>query len=219
MVGLLFVFAQLPVIQKVNFERPAHVLGLVGILALFGVIAMFHSEHFRNRTAYATNAFLSSPSIDESYSSLAGLYLDERNYAAAERILLMGIDRKPRMKLVHRMLGDVYAKRHEYALARNEYETSIRLEPLQVYTYINYGNMCLEANRPDDAARLWKRAVFLNPDFLLGYEYLANFYIYTKKDPDSAMIYARQIQQQGVTVLPELLHDIQQNPMYGKRKQ
>jgi protein O-mannosyl-transferase len=219
LVGLLFAVAQLPLIQKVDFARPVHVLGLVAVLAVFGVIAMVHSEHFRNRTAYATSAFLSSPSIDESYSALAGLYLDEGNYAPAERVLRAGIARNPAMKALHRMLGDVYANRHAYALAANEYETSIRFEPLQLYTYINYGKMCLEVHRLDDAARLWKRSVFLNPEFLLGYEYLANFYIYTKNDPDSAMIYARQIQQRGVEVMPELLRAIEENPLYGKRKQ
>jgi tetratricopeptide (TPR) repeat protein len=217
LVGILFALAQFPLIQKVQFAKPAHILGLVGLLALFGVLAMIHSEHFRNRTAYATGAFISSPSVDESYSALAGLYLDDGDYEAAERVLRAGIARNPAMKSVHRMLGDVYAKRHQYARAANEYETSIRLEPLHLYTYINYGKMCLEANRFDDAARLWKRSVFINPDFLLGYEYLTNFYIYSKHDPDSAMMYARQIQQRGVPVLPELLHAIQDRLLYEKK--
>jgi protein O-mannosyl-transferase len=219
LVGLLFAIAQLPLAQKIDFAKPAHILSLVAVVAFFGVLAMIHSEHFRNRTAFATNAFLTSPSLDESYSGLAGLYLDEGNYAAAEIILKKGIAQNPRMKTAHRMLGEVYAKRHEYALARREYETSIRLEPLQVFTYIDYGLMCLDAKRPDDAARLWKKAVFLNPNFLLGYEYLTNFYTYTRHDPDSAMMYARQIQQRGVSVLPELLHDIQENRLREKSRQ
>jgi protein O-mannosyl-transferase len=218
MVGLLFALAQLPLIQKIDFAKPVNILGLVGVLALFGVLAMVHSEHFRNRTAYATSAFISSPSVDVSYSSLAGLYLDEGDYPAAERVLRKGILLNPAMREVHRMLGDVYAHRHQYALAANEYETSIRLEPLHLYTYINYGKMCLEVKRFDDAARLWKRSVFINPEFLLGYEYLVNYYIYVKNDPDSAMVYARQIEQRGVPVMPELLHAIQDNPLYEKRK-
>jgi hypothetical protein len=73
--------------------------------------------------------------------------------------------------------------------------------------------------RPDHAAQLWQRSVILSPDFLLGYYYLANFYVHVKNDPDSAMMYANQIQQRGVAVMPELLHAIQDNPLYGKRKQ
>ena len=218
-VGLLIAIVELPMIQKINFARPIHVFGLVALFALLGVLAMFHSEHFRNRYSFATSAFTESPSVDESYSALAGFYLDDREYDDAERVLQAGIARNPVMRTAHRMLGDVYAKRRKYALAANEYETSIRLEPLQLYTYINYGKMCLQVGKLDDAVRLWKRSVLLNPEFLPGYEYLTNFYLYTRNDPDSAMIYARQIQQRGVTVLPELLHDIQNHPLYGKRKQ
>jgi len=217
--GFLFAVVQLPLVQKFRFEKTVHALGSIALLGLFSILAMVHSEHFRNRTAYATNAFVSSPSVDESYSAFAGLLLDEGDDAAAERVLQEGIARKPKMMAVHRMLGDIYAMRHDYARAANEYETSIRLEPLQLYTYINYGKMCLDAGKVDDAERLWKRSVLINPDFLLGYYYLANFYVHVKNDPDSAMIYAKKIQDHGVTVMPELLRAIEENPSYGKRKQ
>jgi len=217
LVGLLFAVTQLPLIQNINLTKTVNLLGFVVVLALFAVLATVHSEQFRDRTAYATSAFLYSPNVDESYSAIAGLFLDEGNDAAAERVLRAGIAKNPSMMAVHRMLGDVYAKRHEYARAANEYETSIRLEPLQLYTYINYGKMCLETGRLEDAARLWKQSVTLDPEFLLGYYYLANFYIHVKNDPDSAMMYAKQIQRRGVTVVPELLRAIQENPLYKKK--
>lgn len=218
LVGLFFAITQLPLVQQINFSKPAHVLGLVAVIAVFGVIAMIHSEHFRDRTAFAISAYQSSPSIDQSYSALGGLYLDEGDDVAAEQVLRKGIARNPAMRSLHRMLGDVYTKRHQFALAANEYETAIRLEPLQLYTYIDYGKMCLASGRFDDAARLWKESVAINPDFLLGYEYLTNFYLYTKHDPDSAMMYAKKIQEHGVAVLPELLRDIQQAQNQQKKK-
>ena len=218
-VGLLFAATQLPLVQSVDLSKYKHVLGLMTLVALYSVLSMVHSEQFQNRTAYATTAFMKDPSIDASYTSLAGLFLDEGNDDEAERILQSAIARNPNMKVVHRMLGDVYADRHQYALAAREYETAIRLDPLQLYNYVNYGKMCLTAGRPDDAGRLWKRSVMINPEFLLGYYYLANFYIHVKNDPDSAMLYAKEIQNRGVAVLPELLRAIQDNPLYGKRKQ
>ena len=122
-------------------------------------------------------------------------------------------------KFSHRLLGDIYADRHNYALAAREYETAIRLNPYLLSTYINFAKLCLLLRRPEEAIQLWKRTVAINPEYPTGYYCLANFYLYTRNDPDSAMIYARQIQQRGVTVLPELLHDIQNHPLYGKRKQ
>ena len=217
--GLLFAMAQLPLVQSVNLSKNIHVLGFVAVLAVFAVVAMLHSEQFRNRTAYATSAFTSNPSIDNSYACLAGLFIDEGNYDDAERVIRKGLVRFPNMKTAHRMLGDILAHRNEFGMAAQEYETFLRLDPLQLYTYIVYGKMCMDAGRIDDAPRLWKTSVMINPNFILGYYYLANFYIHVKNDPDSAMIYAKQIQQRGVTVMPELLRAIQENPLYGKRKQ
>ncbi len=216
--GLIVAIADLPPVRRIDFSKPVHILGLVCLLALFGILAMFHSEEYRNRYAFATSAFSSSPSIDEPYASLAGMYLDERDYDDAEKVIGAGLARNPYMKTIHRMLGDIYTARRKYADAAREYKLSLQLEPLQLYTYINYGRMCLDAGRPDEAANLWKRSVFLNPQFLVGYEYLVNYYIYTKNDPDSAMMYAREIQRQGVPVMPELLQAIESNPAYGKRR-
>jgi hypothetical protein len=77
--------------------------------------------------------------------------------------------------------------------------------------------MCLSAGRNDDAARLWKRSVMINPHFLLGYYYLANFYVRVRNDPDSAMMYAKEIQRRGVAVMPELLRAMQDSLLSKKK--
>jgi tetratricopeptide (TPR) repeat protein len=212
MVGVLLAVAYLPLVQSLDFSKKNPALGLAAIIVAFAVVTMMHEEQYSGRTAYVTSAFASAPGVDESYSGLAGLLMDEGDDNAAEKVLRAGIERKPAMKIVHRMLGDVYSRRHQYALAAKEYETSLRLEPLHLYTYINYGKMCLNDGRVDDAARLWKTSVLVDPDFLLGYYYLANCYIHCKNDPDSAMIYVRQLQKRGVAVLPELLRAIENHP-------
>jgi protein O-mannosyl-transferase len=215
-VGLLFATTQLPLFQSIDISKYTHFLPFLGVVIVLSLLSMMHSRQFRDRTAYVTTAYSKDPSIDDSYTGIAGLFLDEGNDNDAERVLKTAISRDSSMRVVHRMLGDIYADRHQYALATREYETSIRLDPLQLYNYINYGKMCLSAGRNDDAARLWRRSVMINPDFLLGYYYLANFYIHIKNEPDSAMMYARQIQLRGVDVMPELLQAIQGNPRYGK---
>lgn len=219
LVGLLFVVCQLPIIQAIDFSKNSRLLGVVVLLSIYAVIAMVHSEEFHDRTAYATGAYINDPSVEYSYVAVAGLFLDEGKYTEAERVLQSAIARDSSMKAIHRMLGDIYSDRREFGRAAREYETAIRTDPLQLYNYINYGKMCLASGKPDDAARLWKQSVMINPDFLLGYYYLANFYIHVRNDPDSAMMYARLIEQRGVTVMPELMRAIQENPLYGKRKQ
>ena len=218
-IGLLFAIVHLSPVRSLDFSKKTTLLGFVAILTLYSLLAMLHSEHFHNRTAFATTAYVKDPSVDASAASLADLFLDEGNNEAAEHVLQAAIAREPDMKFVHRLLGDVYANRQEYTLAAKEYETSIRVDPLQVYAYIDYGKMCMKIGQNDKAARLWKQSVVINPEFIIGYEYLATFYAYVKNDPDSAMIYARQIQQHGSTVMPELLAAIMKNPLYGRKNQ
>jgi hypothetical protein len=215
--GFLFALIQLPFVQSIKLSKNSHVLGIVAVLAIFAVVTMLHSEQIHNRTAYATAAYVSDPSVDASYTTLAELFIEEGNYDDAERVLRTGLARSPNMYATHRVLADILVHRHEYEKAAQEYEISLRLNPLQLGTYIMYGKMCLDVGRVDEASRIWRTSVMINPNFLLGYYYLANFYIHVKNDPDSAMIYARQIQQRGETVMPELLHAIEDNVSHGKR--
>jgi len=39
-------------------------------------LTILHAAHYQNRIAYTTSAYRLDPSIDESYSSLAGTYID-----------------------------------------------------------------------------------------------------------------------------------------------
>jgi tetratricopeptide (TPR) repeat protein len=209
LVGVFYALAQLRPIQDLDFSKMPCLAGFSVIILLFSVLAILHATHFQNRFTFSTSAYRLDPSIDESYSSLAGTCIDAGNDDAALKILHEGISRKQNMRMVHRMLADILVRRGEYAEAQKEYEVSLKIEPLHLYTYINYGRMCLQVGNIDDAAQLWKKAVYINPDFLLGYYYLANFYVRTKTDPDSAMIYVREIQRHGAIVMPELLESIE----------
>jgi tetratricopeptide (TPR) repeat protein len=208
MVGFAIACPHIPFIRKASDNNRFLLCAAFFIIAGFAAVTFHREENFRNRFAYATEAFRSSPGRDESYGALAGYYLDQGNDAAAEKILLLGMSRNSSMFMVHRMYADILSRRGEYDRAVSEYETALRLEPLHLYTYINYGKLCLKTGQIDKAGRLWQRSVLINPEFILGYYYLANFYIHTKNNPDSAMIYVREIQQHGAVVMPELLEAV-----------
>jgi protein O-mannosyl-transferase len=216
MVGLLLAVACLPVVGKIDFSHIAQVSG-IGVLLVLSLLTFLNENNFRDRKSYVSNAYSTAPSVDNSYSCMAALYLDEGNDAAAEQVILAEIKRKPGAAFARRMLGDIYTNRHEYNLATQEYELSLRLEPLNLITYVHYGKMKLEIGQIDAAVHLWKTAVQINPDFLLGYYYLANCYIHAKNDPDSAMVFVRELQRRGETVLPELLNAIEIHPLYLKK--
>jgi len=217
MVGFLIAVTCLPVVRNIDFSHIAQVAGVGILLLVFSVLTFSHENVFRNRESYAYNAYVTAPNVDKSYSCMAAMYLDNGNDTAAEAVILAEIKRKPSVAFAHRMLGDIYTNRHEYNLAMQEYELSLRLEPLNLITYVHYGKMNINIGQIDAAVHLWKIAVQINPDFLLGYYYLANCYIHAKNDPDSAMIYVRELQRRGETVIPELLRAIENHPLYIKK--
>ncbi len=208
-VGILFTLTQLRPIRDIDFSKTPYVVGFGVLIFFFSILTILHVEHFQNRLTFMTSAYRLDPSIDESYAGLAGTYMDAGDDEAALKILQAGISRKQDMIIVHSMLGDIYANQGNYSQAAQEYKASLRIEPLRLFTYLNYGKSCLQTGNYDQAAKLWKTSVAIKPEFVLGYYYLANFYVHTKIDPDSAMIYVRKIQRQGVVVMPELLESIE----------
>jgi protein O-mannosyl-transferase len=216
--GFLFAVVQLPLVQSLDLSKRTHLFGIVAVLAVFAFVSVTHSEQFHNRTAYATSAYIADPSIDGSYANLAELFIGEGNYDDAERVLRKGLARSPNLNATHRVLADLLSHRHEYEKAAQEYEISLRLNPLQLNSYIVYGKMCLDAGWNDEALKIWKTSVAVNPGFILGYYYLANFYVHVKNDPDSAMIFVRQIELHGATVMPDLLKIIQDRKKEESRK-
>ncbi|MDP2885024.1 MAG: hypothetical protein Q8P51_08405 [Ignavibacteria bacterium] len=209
-VGVLFALTQLKPIQPPDFSKMTYVAGFGILILLFSVLTFLHGAHFQDRPAYVTSAYRLDPSVDPSNFLLAGLFIDSGDDDNALKILQAGILRNQYMKVAHRMLADIHTRRGDYAEAKREYEVSLKIEPLHLYTYINYGKMHLQEGHIDDAARLWKKAVLINPNFLLGYYFLANFYVHKKNEPDSAMLFVGELQKRGVTVLPELIHAIEQ---------
>jgi tetratricopeptide (TPR) repeat protein len=207
-VGIIFMVSKFPAVSPITVAKKLHVTLAGAILAGLAIVSIVHSEKFRDRTAYAMSAYLSDPSVDASYAALAGMFMDEGDDVRAEEVLRRGLERIPSMTKAHRLLADIYAKRRDFARASREYEIALHLDPFQLYTYIGYGKMYLDMGLPDKAIRLWKTAVTVEPNFILGYYYLANAYVRIKNDPDSAMIYVREIQRHGDTVMPELLSAI-----------
>ena len=217
LVGILIAVASLPAVRYMDFTHTAQLAGVGVLLLIFSLITFFHENIFRDRESFTSNANATAPSADQSFTCIATKYLDDGNYPTAEKVILAEIKRNPRMVIAYGMLGDIYANRHEDEHAAQEYERSIQLAPLDLTAYLHYGKMNIEIGQIDAAVHLWKTMVGISPDFLIGYYYLANCYLHSKNDPDSALVYVRELQRRGETVLPELLKAIESHPLYLKK--
>ena len=214
LVGFLIAFYEIPFLKNLPWQKRNVLVLFSAAIFTFGAIAYSHSENFRDRRSFCINMNEKSPSVDESCSGMAGMLIDQGDYQAAEKVIMKGIARKQNMKVVHRMLGDIYAKKGDQSKAEMEYTASLDIEPLHLLTYVNYGNLCLSEERLDDAERLWKMTVAIDPDFIRGYYLLANFFLRQRDDPTTATYYVHEIERRGVPVMPELISDITSHPKY-----
>src|SRR5258707_2784951 len=84
-VGFLVAIYQFPCLRQLRQQKIFGLSLFVSALLLLGVIAFLHSDNFRDREAFCKNAIEKSPSIENSYISLAGMYIDEEQYDPAEK--------------------------------------------------------------------------------------------------------------------------------------
>ena len=212
MVGFLIAVYEFPIVKKLSSHKNIALILYIACVTVFGVTAYVHSEHYRDREAFCTNAYQQSPSLDDSYSNLAGMFIDHGQYDFAEKVILNGLTRNDSMKVVHRLLGDIYASKGENDKAEREYKISLLIEPLHLQTYVSYGKLCLSEGRLDETERLWRTSVAIEPDFILGYYLLANFFLLQRDNPMTAALYAQEIEKRGSVVMPELLSQIAHHP-------
>ena len=217
LVGLLMAIAFIPVIRDMDFKKRVPLAGVAMVILILSLRTFVHEDCYQDRHSFSYTAYASAPSNDLSFICIATMHLDEGNFDVAEQEIVQKIQQKPGLGVPHGMLADVYASRREYECAAQEYERAIRLTPLNLTAYLHYGKMKIDEGQTDTAVQLWKKAVQINPDFLVGYYYLANCYLRVKNDPDSAWVYVRELQQRGETVLPELLQAIETHPRFGKK--
>ncbi len=216
-IGMIFAFAYHPAMRKFDGAKSLHVALAVILLVILASVSFVHAGSFSNRWSYVRDAYLHSPSMDDSYIAISGYFMDEHNYEGAERVILEGIRKNNTMKGVYRMLGDIYASRKEYAKSENAYRIALSLDSLDLQTRINYGTLCITMGRNEDAERLWRTTIEMNPDYLLGYYYLANFYLRNRDDPNLAYSYVKKMEARGNKVMPELVLAITSHPKFRQQ--
>ena len=218
LIGLLFAVSVPVQLKLVGSVRLKIAVACVAIVILF-MLSFKYGESFRDRKSYTTNAMTMSPSLDDSYIAMAGNLVDHFDYMKAEEVINLGLKKNKNMRSVYKMLGDIHWFFGDTAKAFDAYRKSIIVDPLNLYAYINYGKFCLDVGRVDQTEILWKRTVEINPEFLLGYYYLANFYLHEKNEPMIALHYAEEIQKHGAEIMPELLKDIRSHPQFKQNNQ
>jgi len=95
---------------------------------------------------------------------LVQMALDAKDYAAAEKWATEGIEIDVMDADLHRVVAESAAKRHNYVVAVEEYETAVELKPDDPKTQIALAKTLIDAKQPAKAREVLRRLLQQSPD-------------------------------------------------------
>ncbi len=97
----------------------------------------------------------------------------EGQYDAAEKSLLLALEKKPNLDTARFNLGLAYEGKGQIARAIASYEGELAQNPKAFRAAFNLAKLLQKSGRRDEATAYFKKAVDLQPDFGTGQLYLA----------------------------------------------
>lgn len=96
---------------------------------------------------------------------LGALYIHEKQYDNAERILKKAVILEPQNPAIHNNLGVIYVEKKEYNKAIRKYEKAIELKPDFADAYFNLGIAYRLNHKSNKVEEFFEKAIGLNPGF------------------------------------------------------
>ncbi|OFX25837.1 MAG: chemotaxis protein CheR [Anaeromyxobacter sp. RBG_16_69_14] len=122
----------------------------------------------------ARAAPLQGPPVRTSEEELAGAaeLLQGGRFVAARELLEGLLSRHPQDLALRLTLANLYSLLREPERARESYQAALAIEPLHAETHLFYGVERLGAGDAEAAAQALSRALFLDPDLVIGHYFL-----------------------------------------------
>jgi len=111
------------------------------------------------------------------------------------------IQLRPADPILYNNVGLIYAERGQLALAKDNYEQALRLDPRCTAARINLANLLYQEGRVDDAARQLTTVVELDRDNFEAFMNAGAMLGQMRQFPKAAMLFRR-----AVTLKPEMAH-------------
>jgi len=91
--------------------------------------------------------------------------LGRRDWAEAERWARAALEIDVSDPEVHRAFAEALVGRHNYAMAIEEFETAIELDPSESHQRFALADACLQAGQPEKARRVLEALLRMVPDY------------------------------------------------------
>jgi tetratricopeptide (TPR) repeat protein len=120
-------------------------------------------ERFDEALQHLVQALQMNPDYTDALIAIAGTYLGKEKFADAERVALHVLERGADKKAeVHGLLGNIYTKKGETALAAANFDQALELDPELVGAMLGKGNICMEMGELELAEQLFYQALKLS---------------------------------------------------------
>lgn len=203
-IGLFIVALE---IDAVKAMRPrAWAAGSV-LLTVFTVLALVHSNDYRDQFSYWENAVRTSPDAAFAHLLLGSAYYDDDRVEEAEVELKKALALDGQLLRGHYFLGLVYMKKLMFRRAADEFRKEIALYPGYDAAYSSLAAAYYKQGLRDGLDRFWRRALDINPDNIEAWRNLA-IYCRERGDAAGAMRCVREMEKRGVTPPPEFVRSL-----------
>lgn len=123
--------------------------------------------------------------------ALCSYYTDDLK--TSKQIVQNLIERNPYDSASIALLAKLYADQNSYALAVQEQEKALKLDPNNYNYLLDLGLYYIHMGNTDEAVKAWKKAVKIDSSYFLAYAYLAGAYDDAEKFEDAIENYNQVI--------------------------
>ncbi len=168
-------------------------------------LATAHLGRGDDRTAAQVIAELlaAEPDIPLLYDYLGAAYVRLGEWAEAERVYRLAIDRGLATAANHAELGFLLARRDDAAAAEQAFLTAIQLDPASVVAHHRLGDLYRRTERHPDAIEHYRQALEINPAYVFAWNGLGMALAASGAD-DAALAAFRQAVEEAPANAPSL---------------
>ena len=152
---------------------------LKSILKVLVIIALLMTSLLRNAVWHDgimlwSDVIKKSPNERRAYSNLCTYYSAEQNFVAGFKMCGKALSFDPQVRdkyLVNTYInrGALYSDHGDFALAIQDYQNALALDPTNARIYNNIGNIYIMQGNFSDAQESFARAISINPKYALAY--------------------------------------------------
>lgn len=165
MVGFLMLCMETDLVKNISTDKPVSKIIIAGIIVLFAILNIRHSNHFKDEYSYWFSAVSTSPNSSFAHKGLGTSYLTSGNSTNAIKEYETAIQLNPALKEVRNNLGRIYLNNGQLEKAGHLFDEELSINPSNAVCYYNLALLRLKQNSVKEAEVLIRKSIALDPDY------------------------------------------------------